>query len=129
MHRLGSDELIPEGMEHYLHPEDHNKIIYYCKNEDVSIRLNTIIQDPYPLKGYCLPMSGMIFLNTSFSSVYLKNRPPKTKTIISFQSKNRISPLPVSRTLLIQMQHTEIKLARTIKDMLQISLKPLEMMA
>lgn len=51
MHRLGSDELIPEGMEHYLDPEDHNKVIYYCKNEDVSIRLHTTIQDAVSLKG------------------------------------------------------------------------------
>lgn len=43
MHELGADEQIPLGLEHYLLEEDRNDVIYYCKDEDVTTRLEKVI--------------------------------------------------------------------------------------
>lgn len=50
MHRLGAGDLIPGGMQHYLDSQDRNNVIYYCKEDDVSSRLDTVIQDASALK-------------------------------------------------------------------------------
>ena len=39
IHRLGNEELISKELLHYLDPDDYNNVIYYCKGEDVSPRL------------------------------------------------------------------------------------------
>lgn len=45
MHELGADEQIPLGLEHYLLEEDRNDVIYYCKDEDVTSRLEKVIAE------------------------------------------------------------------------------------
>lgn len=45
LHRLGSDELISASLLHYLEDEDYNQVIYYCKGEEVSPRLEKVIQE------------------------------------------------------------------------------------
>jgi len=51
MHRLDADALIPSKMVYYLSPEDHNNVIYYCKNEDASSRLDQVVEDAVLLKN------------------------------------------------------------------------------
>lgn len=43
LHRLGNDELIPADLFHYLDEEDYNQVIYYCKSEDVTPRLERVL--------------------------------------------------------------------------------------
>lgn len=50
LHRLGSDDLIPKEMLHYLENDDYNQIIYYCKSDDVTPRLEKTIQEAACLK-------------------------------------------------------------------------------
>lgn len=50
LHRLGADDMLPKGMEHYLNPDDLNDVIYYCKGDDVSTRLEKVIQEAGQLK-------------------------------------------------------------------------------
>lgn len=50
MHELGADEQIPSGLEHYLDKEDHNEVIYYCKDEDASSRLEKAIKEAEQLR-------------------------------------------------------------------------------
>ena len=45
MHQLGADDQIPAGLEHYLSEEDHNDVIYYCKDDDVIPRLEKVIRE------------------------------------------------------------------------------------
>ena len=37
--RLGEEELLPKELRHYLEKDDLNQVIYYCKGEDVTPRL------------------------------------------------------------------------------------------
>ena len=50
-HRLGLDEQIPAELLHYLNEDDRNEVIYYCKGEDVSSRLDTVIKDATTMKN------------------------------------------------------------------------------
>ncbi|HWT73171.1 MAG TPA: transposase [Mobilitalea sp.] len=50
MHRLGARDFIPGGMQHYLDSEDRNNVIYYCKEDDVFSRLDTVVWDVSALK-------------------------------------------------------------------------------
>ena len=50
MHQLGADDQIPEGLEHYLSDEDRNDVIYYCKEDDVSTRLEKVIAEAEQLR-------------------------------------------------------------------------------
>lgn len=45
MHRLGADALLPDTLRHYLDEEDYNKIVYYCKGDDVESRLEQALQE------------------------------------------------------------------------------------
>ena len=49
--KLGMNELIPSKMEHYLHTDDLNEVIYYRKSEDVVGRLDQAIADASALRG------------------------------------------------------------------------------
>ena len=48
--KLGMNELLPPKMEHYLHTDDLNEVIYYRKSEDVSGRLDQTIADALALR-------------------------------------------------------------------------------
>lgn len=50
IHRLGNDELITAGLGHYLDEDDRNKVIYHCKSEDVSSRLERVLQEAQKVK-------------------------------------------------------------------------------
>jgi len=43
--RLSENEIIPTDMVHYLDSDDHNDIIYYSLNENVTESLTTVIKD------------------------------------------------------------------------------------
>lgn len=43
--RLGATELIPSELNHYRHPDDRNKVIYYTRNEDITDRLEKVIYE------------------------------------------------------------------------------------
>lgn len=45
MHQLGADGQLPAGLEHYLSEEDHNDVIYHCKDDDVTSRLDKVLQE------------------------------------------------------------------------------------
>lgn len=60
--RLGENELIPTDMVHYLDSDDHNDVIYYSKNEDVTDRLTTVINDAGRMRNL---MSGDEWLQLS----------------------------------------------------------------
>lgn len=40
-----AEDLIPEELKHYAEPDDLNKVIYYCKGDDVSSRLENVIRE------------------------------------------------------------------------------------
>lgn len=42
---------IPEELSHYLDPEDLNKVIYYCKSDDVGSRLDKVIREAVIARG------------------------------------------------------------------------------
>lgn len=44
IHRIGEDQYL-KGMEHYLKADDCNVFIYHRKNEDISSRLEIVIED------------------------------------------------------------------------------------
>ena len=50
MHQLGADDLIPDGLEHYLSADDRNDVIYYCKEDDVASRLAIAIKEAELIK-------------------------------------------------------------------------------
>lgn len=45
IHRLGHDEMICGELSHYMNDDDHNQVIYYCKGEDATPRLEKVIQE------------------------------------------------------------------------------------
>lgn len=49
-HELGLDERIPSSLIHYLDDDDRNKVIYYCKSEDVTSRLDKVISEAVTMK-------------------------------------------------------------------------------
>lgn len=51
IHRLGHDELISSEFHHYLDADDHNQMIHYCKTEDVSPRLEKVLQEAQAVKN------------------------------------------------------------------------------
>lgn len=51
IHRLGNEELIPKELLHYLAPDDYNNVIYYCKGEDVTPRLEKALLEAGQVKG------------------------------------------------------------------------------
>lgn len=51
MHRLGSDELLPSELLHYLDPDDENEVIYYCKGEDITPRLTKVTSEACTVCG------------------------------------------------------------------------------
>ena len=50
MNQLEANDQIPEGLEHYLSDEDRNDVIYYCKEDDVSTRLEKVIAEAEQLQ-------------------------------------------------------------------------------
>jgi len=50
IHRLSGEELISAELMHYLDTEDYNEVIYYCKGEDVTSRLEKAIQEAQLVK-------------------------------------------------------------------------------
>ena len=48
--RLGMNELLPSKLQHYLHADDLNEVIYFRKSEDVAGRLNQTIADALALR-------------------------------------------------------------------------------
>jgi hypothetical protein len=50
IHRLDGDVLIPLKMMHYLDEEDYNQVIYYCKGDDVSPRLDRTLREAEQVK-------------------------------------------------------------------------------
>ncbi len=55
IHRLGGDDLIAPELMHYLDADDYNQVIYYCKGEDVSPRLEKALREAERVKSI---MSG-----------------------------------------------------------------------
>lgn len=51
IHRLGNEELIPKGLLHYLDPDDHNNMIYHCKGDDVTPRLEKALREAAQAKA------------------------------------------------------------------------------
>lgn len=51
IHRLGNEELISKEIHHYLEDDDYNKVIYYCKGEDVTSRLEKVIHEATTVKN------------------------------------------------------------------------------
>jgi hypothetical protein len=50
-HSLGMDEQLPPELLHYLDDDDRNEVIYYCKGEDVTSRLDKVISDAVTMKN------------------------------------------------------------------------------
>ncbi|MGN0247243.1 MAG: transposase [Lachnospiraceae bacterium] len=50
IHRLGNDELIPKELLHYLDSDDYNNVVYYCKGDDVTPRLEKTILEAAKVK-------------------------------------------------------------------------------
>ena len=50
LQKKGLVERIPEELQHYLNTDDHNDVIYYCKGEDVSSRLDKVIKEAVQAK-------------------------------------------------------------------------------
>lgn len=50
IHRLGGEELITSDLRHYLEEEDYNQVIYYCKSEDATPRLENVIKEAEQVK-------------------------------------------------------------------------------
>lgn len=51
MHRLGCDDQIPSGLQHYLDPEDENLVIYHSKGEEAGSRLKEVMKDAVSVRG------------------------------------------------------------------------------
>ena len=61
MHQLGADGQLPAGLEHYLSEEDHNDVIYYCKDDDVTSRLDKVLQEAELLRvAMDSPVDGIL---------------------------------------------------------------------
>lgn len=45
IHRLGGEELLSTELMHYLDEADYNQVIYYCKGEDISSRLDKSLHE------------------------------------------------------------------------------------
>lgn len=45
IHRLVGDELLSSELLHYLDKDDENEVIYYCKGEDITPRLEKVINE------------------------------------------------------------------------------------
>ena len=57
LHRIGGDEFL-QGMEHYLNPDDQNRVIYHNKAEDRVRKMQEIVEDCAKLlerMGECCP--------------------------------------------------------------------------
>lgn len=50
LHKLGNEDLIPKELLHYLNDNDYNQVIYYCKGDDVTSRLEKVIQEAAKVK-------------------------------------------------------------------------------
>ena len=50
IHRLGGDEILTSNLIHYLNEDDYNHVIYYCKGEDVTPRLEKVLQEAVAVK-------------------------------------------------------------------------------
>lgn|SRR5574344_71089 len=50
IHRLGGDEILTSDLIHYLNEDDYNHVIYYCKGEDVTPRLEKVLQEAVAVK-------------------------------------------------------------------------------
>jgi len=61
LNQTGNAHLILKELEHYLVEDDMNNVIYHCKDEDSSIRLDTVIKEAAKLKEI---MSDDIWLET-----------------------------------------------------------------
>lgn len=61
MHRLGLDAELPVGMLHYLDEDDQNKVIYHCKDTDVTSRLDQVIQDAVTIRSFMSDDSWLEF--------------------------------------------------------------------
>lgn len=76
-HRLGLDEQIPAELLHYLNEDDRNEVIYYCKGEDVSSRLDTVIKDATTMKNL---MAGDEWLEFSEYQLLIRVLTEQTNT-------------------------------------------------
>ena len=45
IHRLGAEDLLGTSLQHYLEADDYNQVIYYCKGDDVTPRLEKLIEE------------------------------------------------------------------------------------
>lgn len=45
LHKMDLDDRIPDELRHYLNADDRNDVIYYCKGDDVSSRLDKVISE------------------------------------------------------------------------------------
>jgi len=45
LHHTGQDEMIPSNLLHYLNADDLNQVIYHCKSEDASDRLQRAVDE------------------------------------------------------------------------------------
>ena len=45
LQKRGLTDRIPEDLQHYLNADDRNDVIYYCKGDDVSSRLDKVIKE------------------------------------------------------------------------------------
>lgn len=52
VHRTGEDMLLT-GMEHYLHEDDHNRVIYHNKSEETDSKIQQIINEATNLIDKC----------------------------------------------------------------------------
>ena len=50
IHRLAGDEMLTNELMHYLGDDDYNNVIYYCKGEDVTPRLEKVLQEALTVK-------------------------------------------------------------------------------
>ena len=50
IHRLGNEELILKELLHYLDPDDYNNVIYYCRGDDVTPRLERALWEAAQVK-------------------------------------------------------------------------------
>ena len=93
LHKHDQDALIPESMMHYLEKDDENRVIYHAKNEDISTRIQTALNDIEALIGI---MSADEYLPSAEHQALVRVFSEQTKKDINGKTvpkdKSEISP-------------------------------------
>lgn len=93
MHELGADEQIPAQLSHYLSPDDRNDVVYYCKDDEVTDRLTTVIQEAELLRSAMDSDQWLEFSQYQLLIRVLKEQTEKDENDVrTAKNKKEISP-------------------------------------